>query len=291
MFFLPTKETPILCQGITSNAGAVHTELALAYGSNIVAGTSPDKNIRQFLGIPVYKTVAEAVKMKAPKVSVVFATPTHALKDVEDAIKAGIEMIVCITERMPMHDALKMKQMAEKAGVCLLGPSSMGIGVVEQTVIGSVPIHLFTKGKIGVVGRSASLLWEVARQLSTVGLGVSSVVSLGADHLIGTSFVPVVKALLSDKQTEGILVVGQVHGEFEYELARFYEKQKNKKPMWCYIPGRSLDRSEKRPFLGMQTVKFADVIDRKKEALMAVGAHWIDNADSFGKEIKKDGIK
>ncbi len=291
MFFLPTKETPILCQGITSNAGAVHTELALAYGSNIVAGTSPDKNVRQFLGVPVYKTVAEAVKVKSPKVSVVFATPTHALKDVEDAIKAGIEMVVCITERMPMHDALKMKNLAEKTGVCLVGPSSMGIGIVDQTVIGSVPIHLFKKGKIGVVGRSASLLWEAARQLSNFGMGVSSVISLGADHLIGTSFVPVVKALLKDENTESILIVGQVHGQFEYELAEFYQKQKNKKPMWCYIPGRSLDRSDKRPLLGMQTVKFSDVIDAKKQALTMAGALWIDSPDTFGKIVKKGKSK
>ncbi len=287
MFFLPTKETPILCQGITSNAGAIHTELALAYGSNIVAGTSPDKNVHQFLGVPVYKTVADAVKMKMPKVSVIFATPMHVLKDVEDAIKAGIEMIVCMTEHVPMHDALKMKQLATDAGVCLLGPSSMGIGVVGETVIGSVPIHLFNKGKISVVGRSGSLLWEVARQLSDVGLGVCSVVSLGADHLIGTSFVPVVKALLKDEKTDSILIIGQVHGQFEYELAEFYKKQKNKKTMWCYIPGRSLEKSEKRPLLGMQSVKFSDVIDAKKEALMVAGALWIDSPDSFGKMVKE----
>lgn len=287
MFFLPTKETPILCQGITSSIGAVHTELALAYGSHIVAGTSADKNIRQFLGVPVYKTVSEAVKAKDPKVSVVFATSTHALKDVEEAMKAGIKMVVCITERLPMHEALKMKNLAEKMGVCLVGPSSMGIGVMNQTVVGSVPLHLFKKGKIGLVGRSSSLLWEVARQLSNAGLGISNVVSLGADHLIGTSFVPVVGALLKDESTEGIVVIGQVHGQFEYELAEFYKKQKNKKPMWCYIPGRSLDRSDKRPLLGMQMVKFLDVIEAKKMALMAAGALWVDSPDMFGKVIKK----
>ena len=287
MFFLPTKATPILCQGITSTAGAVHTELALAYGSNIVAGTSADKNVRQFLGVPVFKTVMEAVKVKKPKISVVFSTPTHALKDVAEAIAAGIEMVVCITERVPMHDALKMKELAKSAGVCLLGPSSLGIGVMDETVVGSVPIHLFVKGKVGVVGRSASLLWEAIRQLSAVGLGISSVVSLGADHLIGTSFVPPVKALLADDKTEGILIVGQVHGQLEYELAEFYKQQKNKKPMWVYIPGRSLDRSEKRPLLGMQTVKFSDVIEAKKAAFLAAGANWIDTPDCFGKIIKK----
>lgn len=286
MFFLPTKETPILCQGITSNAGAIQTELALAYGSNIVAGTSADKNVKQFLGVPVFKTVAEAVRAKAPKISVIFSTPVHALSDVQEAIFAGIQMVVCITERVPMHDALKMKALAEEKGVCLLGPSSMGIGVMGQTVIGSLPLHLFQKGKIGLIGRSGSLMWEAAGQLAAAHLGISCVISLGADHLIGTSFVPPVKALLADEKTQGILVIGQVHGELEYELARFYKKQKNKKPMWVYIPGRSLEKSEKRPFLGMQTVKFSEVIDKKKEILLDAGIQWIDSPDLFGKILK-----
>ncbi len=288
MFFLPTKETPILCQGITSNAGAIHTELALAYGSNIVAGTSADKNVKQFLGVPVFQTVADTVRAKAPQVSVIFSTPVHALKDVQEAILAGLKMVVCITEHVPMHDALKMKTLAEEKGVCLLGPSSMGIGVMGQTMIGSIPLHLFPKGKIGLLGRSGSLMWEAAEQLASVGLGVSCIISLGADHLIGTSFVPPVKALLADNQTQGILVIGQVHGELEYELAHFYKKQKNKKPLWVYIPGRSLEKSEKRPLLGMQTVKFADVIETKKNALAEAGALWIDSPDTFGKTLKKD---
>lgn len=287
MFFLPTKETPILCQGITSNAGAVHAELSLAYGSNIVAGTSSDKNVHQFLGVPVYKTVADAVKFKKPKISVVFSPPAHALEDVSEAIKAGLEMVICTTERVPMHDALKMKHLAEEAKVCLLGPSSMGIGVMGQTVAGSIPLHLFNKGKIGIVGRSSSLLWEVARQLEKEKLGLSCCVSLGADHLIGTSFIPPVKALLSDEKTQGIIVVGQVHGELEYELAKFYKKLKNKKPMWAYIPGRSLDRSDKRPLLGMQTVRFSEVIETKKTALLDAGIQWIDSPDMFGKTIKR----
>ncbi|MBQ3695656.1 MAG: CoA-binding protein [Alphaproteobacteria bacterium] len=287
MFFLPTKETPILCQGITSNAGAVHTELALAYGSNIVAGTSTDRNVRKFLGVPVYRTVQEAVKATSPKISVIFSPPTHALSDVTEAIKAGIEMVVCTTEHVPFQEAIKMKKMAEEAKVCLVGPSAMGIGVIDQTIVGSIPLHLFSKGKIGIVGRSSSLLWEAARQLENEKLGLSCCISLGADHLIGTSFVPPVKALLTDEKTQGILIVGQVHGELEYELADFYKKQKSKKPMWVYIPGRSLDRSDKRPLLGMQTVKFAEVIDAKKEKLVAAGATWIESPDSFGKTIKK----
>ena len=287
MFFLPTKETPILCQGITSHAGAVHTELALAYGSNIVAGTSADKNVKKFLGVPVFRSVKDAMQAVAPKISVVFSTPTHVLHDVMEAIDAGIKMIICTTENVPMHEALKMKELAEDNKVCLLGPSSMGIAVVEQTIVGAVPANLFTKGRIGLVGRSSSLLWEAAAQLSEVGLGVSACVSLGADHLISTSFVEPIKALLMDDKTQGILVIGQVHGELEYELAEFYKNQTEKKPLWFYIPGRGLERSEKQPLLGMQSVRFADVIEAKKQALEDAGAFCIDSPDLFGKIIKK----
>ncbi|MBP5344518.1 MAG: succinate--CoA ligase subunit alpha [Alphaproteobacteria bacterium] len=289
MFFLPSKETPILCQGITSSSGAVHTELALAYGSHIVAGVSAEKNVKTFLNIPVYHSVQEVMQKASekPKVSVIFSTPSQALKDAGEAIEARIPMIVCTTEGVPMHDALKMRELAEKNGVCFVGPSSSGIVCVGETLIGSMPAHLFSKGKISVVGRSSSLMWEAVEQLKQVGLGVATCVSLGADHLIATTFVPVVKALLKDKETQSILVLGQVHGELEYELAEFYKKQKEPKKMWAYIPGRSLEKSDKRPLLGMQTVKFADVIDAKKQTLIDAGVYWIERPDLIGQTIKK----
>lgn len=291
MFFLPKKETPILCQGITSQVGAVHTELALAYGANIVAGISADKNIRHFLGVPVFKTVAEAVREKKPQISVIFSTPAHALADVAEAVRAGIKMIVCITESVPMHDALKMKALAKSAKVCLLGPSSMGMGVAGETVVGSVPLHLFSDGPVALLGRSASLMLETATQLKEKRLGLSAFISLGADHLIGTSFVEPMKALLKDEKTKKIVLIGQVHGELEYELAAFYKKQKNKKPLWVYIPGRSLEKSDKHPLLGMKTVRFADIIDLKKQVLTEAGAFWVDSVDNLGKMVGKGKSK
>ena len=288
MFFLPQKETPILCQGITSNAGAVHTELALAYGSHIVAGVSSEKNVRTFLNIPVFHSVKEVMQKATdkPKVSVIFSTPAQALKDAIEAIEAHIPMIVCTTEGVPMHDALKMRELADKHQVCFIGPSSSGIVCVGETLVGSMPAHLFPKGKIGLIGRSSSLMWEAVEQLKQMDLGVSRCISLGTDHLIATSFVPVVKALLQDKETQAILVLGQVHGELEYELAKFYKKQKSPKKMWAYIPGRSLEKSDKQPLLGMKTVKFSDVIDAKKQALVDAGVSWIERPDLIGKTIK-----
>ena len=289
MFFLPNKETPILCQGITSNSGAVHTELALAYGSHIVAGVSAERNVKTFLNIPVFHSVREAMQkaQEKPKVSVIFSTPAQALKDAIESIEAHIPMIICTTEGVPMHDALKMRELAEKNSVCFVGPSSSGIVCVGETLIGSIPAHLFPKGKISLVGRSSSLMWEAVEQLKQVGLGISTCISLGTDHLIATSFVPAVKALLKDKETQSILVIGQVHGELEYELAEFYKKQKEPKKMWAYIPGRSLEKSDKRPLLGMHTVKFADVIDTKKQALVNAGVCWIERPDLIGQTIKK----
>ena len=288
MFFLPKKETPILCQGITSSAGAVHTELALAYGSHIVAGVSAEKNVKTFLNIPIYHSVKEVMQKASekPTVSVIFSTPAQALKDAIEAIEAHIPMVVCTTEGVPMHDALKMRELAERHHVCFIGPSSSGIVCVGETLIGSIPAHLFPKGKMGLIGRSSSLMWEAVEQLKHAGLGISKCISLGTDHLISTSFVPVAKALLKDKETQAILVIGQVHGELEYELAKFYKKQKDPKKMWAYIPGRSLEKSDKRPLLGMKTVKFSDVIEAKKQALTNAGVCWIERSDLIGKTIK-----
>ena len=283
MFFFPCKKTPVLFQGITSVMGRYQTELALAYGTNLVAGVSHETKGK--LGnIPLYGTVAKAVRAKHPKISVVFSTPEKALPDVLEAIKAKIPLIICTTEHVPMHDALKMKLAAERAKVCLLGPSSAGILDVGNTVTGTLPTPLFSKGNIAIVGRSSSLLFEAAGQLSDQGLGVSKCISLGADHLIGTSFVPVVKALFADEKTKAILLVGQVHGTLEQELAEFYRK-KHPKKIFVYIPGKALARSDKAPLLGMKSVLFSEVIQNKQNCLTKAKICWIDSSDKIGQTI------
>ena len=283
MFFFPDKKTPVLFQGITSVMGRCQTELALDYGTNLVAGVSHE--VKGKLGnVPLYATVAKAVRFKHPKVSVVFSTPEKALPDVLEAIKARIPLIICTTEHVPMHDALKMKLAAQKAKVCLIGPSSAGILNVENAVIGTLPTSLFEAGNIAIVGRSASLMFEAAGQLAAAGFGVSKCISLGADHLIGTNFVPVIEALNSDKSTKAILVIGQVHGSLEQELAAFYRK-KHPKKIFVYIPGKTLARSDKVPLLGMKSVLFADVIEEKRKILEKTGILWIASPDKIGKTI------
>lgn len=283
MFFLPNQKTPVLFQGITSIMGRYQTQLALAYGTRLVAGVSHQK-MNKLEEIPVYTTVAKAVQSKHPKVSVIFSTPQQVLPDVLEAIKAKIPLIICTTEHVPMHDALKMKLAAQKAKVTLLGPSSAGILNVNEALTGTMPTSLFKSGDIAIVGRSSSLMFEAANQLASQGLGVSKCISLGADHLIGTSFVPVIEALNTDKTTRAILVVGQVHGTLEQELATFYKK-KHPKKLFVYIPGKALARSDKAPLLGMKSVLFSDVIEEKKNLLVSAKVTWIDSVDKIGKTI------
>lgn len=283
MFFFPDHRTPILFQGITSVMGRFQAEVAFAYGTHIVAGTSHE--IKGYLdSIPLYQTVKKAVHAKHPKVSVVFSTPEKALPDVLEAIEAKIPLIICTTEHVPMHDALKMKLAAEKAKVTLIGPSSAGILGVGTCVMGTIPVSLFKKGDIAIIGRSSSLMFEAVDQLAAYGLGVSKCISLGADHLIGTSFVTVMEALNSDKSTRAVLVVGQVHGTLEQELASFYTKKQPKK-LFVYIPGKSLNRSDKTPLLGMKSVLFSDIIEEKKKLLTKAKAIWIDSPDKIGKTV------
>ena len=286
MFKLPTGRTPILCQGITTELGAVHTERALAYGSHIVAGTARDKSIKSYQGIPIFSTVREAVRKTNPTVSVVFSSPARALGDVEEAIRAKIPLIICTTEHIPLHDILKMMELADKNGVTLIGPSSPGIVRVGACLAGSIPAHLFPKGNIGVIGRSSSLIYEAVQQLSEEGLGVSTCISLGAAPLVGTSFEPVLETLLADKETQAILIIGQLTGEMEIALAEFYRHSRRKKPLIVYIPGQMLTKTLHESLQRMAIPNPDEMITAKKIALEKAGAVWVTNVLALGSAVK-----
>ena len=290
MFKLPTKKTPILCQGITTEMGAVHVEQALAYGSHIVAGTSRDKSIKVYQNIPIFSSVKEAVRRTKPAISVVFSTPARALQDVEEAIKAKIPMVICTTERVPLHDTLKMMDLAQKNKVTLIGPSSPGIVRVDECLAGSIPAHLFPRGNVGLIGRSSSLIYEAVQQISEVGLGVSVCVSLGASRLVGTSFVPVMEAFLKDKDTRAILVIGQLAGDLEMELAAFYHPVRRKKPLIVYIPGQTLMGALHVPLLGTEMANPQKIIAEKRSALEKAKGIWVSDASRLG-QVVRDVLK
>ncbi len=285
MFKLPTRKTPILCQGITTEMGLIHTEQAIAYGSHIVAGTSRDKSVRCYQDIPVFQTVREAVRKTKPAVSVIFATPARALAEVEEAVKAKIPMIVCTTEHVPLHDMLKMVSLTRDKGITFIGPSSTGIVRTGECLVGSLPAHLFPKGRIGIIGRSSSLVYEAVQQLAEEGLGVSTCVSLGAAMWTGLDFVPVWEALTTDKKTDAVLVVGQKTGEAELDLAMAYRQAKHRKPLIVYIPDQTTADNMPRSFSKIPFVQPADVLHDKRVALEKAGAVWVERVSELGRTV------
>ena len=285
MFKLPTSKTPILYQGITTEMGAAHVELALAYGSHIVAGISRDKSIKEYQGIPVFGSVREAVRKTHPQISVIFSTPARALQDAEEAIRSKIPIIICTTEHVPLHDILKMMLMAQKNGVLLIGPSSPGIVRVGECLAGSIPAHLFPKGNVAIIGRSSSLIYEAVQQLAAEKLGISTCVSLGASQLVGTSFGPVLETLLSDKETKAVLLIGQLTGQLELEVAEIYHHSRRKKPLIVYIPGQTLSGSLHIPLLGTDSANPEKIIVQKKLALEKAGCTWITKVSELGQTV------
>lgn len=287
MFKIPSIKTPVLYQGITTELGMIHTERAITYGTHIVAGISKDRMIKDYQGIPVFSNVREAVRKTKPVVSVVFSTPAKALLDVEEAVRAKIPLIICTTEHVPLHDVLKMIEMARKNRVTLVGPSSPGIIRVGESLTGTIPAHLFKPGSVGIIGRSSSLIYEAVQQLIEEGLGVSCCVSLGATELIGTPFSSVLEAMLSDKKTKAILAIGQLSGEAELDLAQMYKKSRHKKPLIVYIPGQTWPEQLYPNLLGAGPAIPKDIIQFKKKFLEKAGAQWVSASSLLGKTLKK----
>ncbi len=284
-FKFPNKNTPVLCQGITSSAGAVHTEKAIAYGTHIVAGVSRDKGVTRFLDIPVFQSVREAVCKTKPQVSMIFSSPQRVYADVEEAAKARIPLIICTTNHVPYQDIIKMKALAEKYHVCLMGPSSPGIVSVDQCNVGTMPAHLFTKGSVGIVSRSSSLTYEVVQQLNKEGIGVSTCVSLGSSALLGTSFVPAVQGLLADSRTKAILIIGKANGSFELELAAFLKRKKIKKTIVAYLAGRLSGSASKTPISGIPHRSAGDVMSEKQKAFADAGILVVKTVNKVGAKL------
>ncbi|MBQ9090482.1 MAG: succinate--CoA ligase subunit alpha [Alphaproteobacteria bacterium] len=286
MIKFPDQKTPILCQGITGTSGAAHTERAIAYGSHVVAGISREKNLTTFLDLPVFATVKDAVQYTKPDISVVFSNPSRVYADTEEAIKARIPMIICTTTHVPYHDIMKMKVLAQKYKVCLIGPASPGIVVPDEVLVGNMPAHLFPKGHVGIISRSSSLCYEFVQQLRDENLGVSTCVGIGSGAILCTSFVPIMKAMLNDDKTKSILIIGKINSEFEVELATFVKKQKIKKPIFIYLAGKP-DKRIKQSVLGASTQTSTEIADYKKRICAEAGMIVLDRFDTVGKCVKE----
>jgi len=242
MSILVNKHTKVITQGMTGNTGKFHTEQALAYGTQMVAGVTPGKGGESLLGLPIYDTVAEAAHATGATASVIYVPPPFAADSILEAIDAEIELIVTITEGIPVQDMIRVKRALQGSKSRLIGPNCPGVLTPNECKIGIMPGSIFKKGSVGVVSRSGTLTYEAVFQTTNIGLGQTTAVGIGGDPVNGTNFIDVLELFLADDETTSIIMIGEIGGNAEEQAAQFLQDEATrgrKKPMVGFIAGRT----------------------------------------------------
>ncbi|MFN3466546.1 MAG: succinate--CoA ligase subunit alpha [Candidatus Brocadiales bacterium] len=291
--------TRVLCQGMTGTAGSFHTRLMREYGTKIVAGVTPGKGGTLHEGIPVYDTALEAAKRTGAEASVIFVPAPSAPDAIMEAAAAGLRLIVCITEGIPVHDMTKVKRYLAQVGATsrlplrLIGPNCPGIIVPGQSKIGIMPGYIHTPGPVGVVSRSGTLTYEVVWQLTQLGLGQSTCIGIGGDPILGMSFVDVLRLFEEDNATQAIVLIGEIGGGMEEEAARYIQSDV-KKPVISFVAGRNAPRGKRMGHAGAIIEGGIGTWQSKVEALQKAGVHVVDNPAEVGLKtqtvLKKTGL-
>lgn len=284
MSVLVNKDSKVLVQGFTGSEGTFHAEQMIAYGTNVVGGVTPGKGGQTHLGLPVFNTMADAVRETGADVSIIFVPPPFAADAILEAATEGIKVIVTITEGIPVSDMVKVKQFVKSRDCVLIGPNCPGIITADEAKIGIMPGFIFKKGTVGIVSKSGTLTYEAVDQITKAGLGQTTAIGIGGDPIIGTTTKEAVQLLMDDPETKGIVMIGEIGGNLEAEAARWIQKH-GTKPVVGFIAGVTAPAGRTMGHAGAIVGGKDDTAEAKKAILRECGIHVVDSPADIGKKM------
>ena len=289
MTILIDEKTKIIVQGFTGKIGSFHADEMIKYGTNIVGGVTPGKGGQTHLGLPVFNTVKEAVKNTGASASVLFVPPAFAADSAMEAADAGIKTCVAITDGIPSHDMIKikryMKRYSKSEKMTLIGPNCAGVISPGKSLLGIMPGHIYKQGKVGIIGRSGTLGYEAAQQLKNLGIGISTSVGIGGDPINGSSFKDIIEKFEADKNTEAVLMIGEIGGPQEVAAGKF-AKENMKKPVIAYIAGLTAPKGRVMGHAGAIVSAYGESAVEKVELLKECGVIISKNPSVMGETVK-----